>query len=228
MWGTQGWNDLSYPSQTQRGYHQEEGQIRGTFGPGLVYTGSFKLRIWIFPHFKYRNDPGFAWFLKDPDCKNEGPILSILAIDITRAALMTSLSSRVVKLWLPRRVMHGCLPQVAHWPRGKDLWTCNCLAVMSSLGFPGCSVGKESACSAGNVGSISGSGKFPEGGHGTVLQYSCLENPMDRGAWQTTVLGVTKSQTRLQQVSTHTHTQQVVCRRCGEREKRKSYLRFTI
>ena len=67
-------------------------------------------------------------------------------------------------------------------------------------------MGKESACSAGNVGSISGSGKFPEGGHGTVLQYSCLENPMDRGAWQTTVLGVTKSQTRLQQVSTHTHT----------------------
>ena len=96
------------------------------------------------------------------------------------------------------------------------------------LGFPSGSVGKESACSAGNVGSISGSGKFPEGGHGTVLQYSCLENPMDRGAWQTTVLGVTKSQTRLQQVSTHTHTQQVVCRRCGEREKRKSYLRFAI
>ena len=42
-------------------------------------------------------------------------------------------------------------------------------------------------------------------GHGNLLQYSCLENPMDRGAWQATVLGVTKSRTGLKQLSTHTH-----------------------
>ena len=44
---------------------------------------------------------------------------------------------------------------------------------------------------------IPGSGRSPGGGHGNPLQYSCLENPMDRGAWQATVHGVAKSQTRL-------------------------------
>ena len=48
-----------------------------------------------------------------------------------------------------------------------------------------------------DVGSIPGSGRSPGGGHGNPLQYSCLENPMDRGAWQATVHGVAKSQTRL-------------------------------
>ena len=43
-----------------------------------------------------------------------------------------------------------------------------------------------------DVGSIPGSGKFPGGGHGNPLQYSGLENPMDKGAWQTTVNGVAK------------------------------------
>ena len=59
---------------------------------------------------------------------------------------------------------------------------------------------KKTACKAGDtggVGSISGSGRCPGGGHGSPLQYSCLENPMDRGAWRATVHGVTKSQTRL-------------------------------
>ena len=44
---------------------------------------------------------------------------------------------------------------------------------------------------------ITGSGRCPEGGHGNPLQYSCLENPVDRGAWQTTIHGVMKSRTRL-------------------------------
>ena len=46
-----------------------------------------------------------------------------------------------------------------------------------------------------DAGSILGLGKLPGGGHGNPLQYSCLENPMDRGAWWATVHGVTKSQT---------------------------------
>ena len=46
-----------------------------------------------------------------------------------------------------------------------------------------------------DAGSVPGSGKFPEGGHGNPLQYSCLENPMDRGAWRATVHRVAKSQT---------------------------------
>ena len=48
-----------------------------------------------------------------------------------------------------------------------------------------------------DAGLIPGSGRSPGGGHGNPLQYSCLENPMDREAWQATVHGVTKSQTRL-------------------------------
>ena len=51
-----------------------------------------------------------------------------------------------------------------------------------------------------DVGSIPGLGRFPGGGHGNPLQYSCLENPMDRGAWWATVHGVAKSQTRLKQL----------------------------
>ena len=54
-----------------------------------------------------------------------------------------------------------------------------------------------------DVGSSPGSGRFPGGGHGNPLQYSCLENPMDRGAWQATVHRVTKSQTQLKRLSTH-------------------------
>ena len=49
----------------------------------------------------------------------------------------------------------------------------------------------------GDVGSIPGSGRCPGGGHSNLLQYSCQENPVDRGAWQAAVLRVTKSQTRL-------------------------------
>ena len=64
-------------------------------------------------------------------------------------------------------------------------------------GFPGSSAGKESAYSAGDLGLIPGSGRFPGEGNDNPLQYSCLENPMDRGAWQATVQGVTKSQTQL-------------------------------
>ena len=54
--------------------------------------------------------------------------------------------------------------------------------------------GKESACKAGDSGSIPGSERSPEEGNGNLLQYSCLENLMDRGAWWATVYGVTKSQ----------------------------------
>ena len=63
--------------------------------------------------------------------------------------------------------------------------------------FPGGSNSKASAYNVGDPGSVPGLGRFPGGGIGTPLQYSCLENPMDRGTWQTTVYGVAKSRTRL-------------------------------
>ena len=62
-------------------------------------------------------------------------------------------------------------------------------------GFPGSSDGKVSAYNAGDLGSISGSGRSPGEGNENPLQYSCLENPMDQGAWWARVHGVAKSQT---------------------------------
>ena len=56
---------------------------------------------------------------------------------------------------------------------------------------------KESACQSGDMGLIPGSGRSPAGGNGNPLQYSSLDNPMDRGVWQATVHGVAKSQTGL-------------------------------
>ena len=67
----------------------------------------------------------------------------------------------------------------------------------STMGLPGGSDGKESACKAGDPGSTPGWGKCPHDGNGHPLQYSCLQKYMDRGAWWATVCGVTKSQTRL-------------------------------
>ena len=66
-----------------------------------------------------------------------------------------------------------------------------------SLGENGSSDSKESTHNAGDLGSIPGLGRSPEEGNGNSLQYSCLENPMDRGAWQSTVHGVAKSWTQL-------------------------------
>ena len=65
------------------------------------------------------------------------------------------------------------------------------------LGFPGGSDGKESACNVGDLDSIPGLGRSPEEGKGYPLQYSCLENPIDRGTWRAMVLGVAKSGTHL-------------------------------
>ena len=65
------------------------------------------------------------------------------------------------------------------------------------MSFPGGAVVKNPPANAGNVGDTDfpGSGRSPGGGHGNLLQYSCLENPMDRGAWQATVHRVSQSLT---------------------------------
>ena len=71
------------------------------------------------------------------------------------------------------------------------------VAIPYSREFPGGSDGKESASNEGDLGLIPGLGRSPRRGHGNPLQYSFLENPHGRGAWQPTVNGVAKSQTRL-------------------------------
>ena len=65
------------------------------------------------------------------------------------------------------------------------------------ISFTGGSDGKASTYNAGDLGSIPGSERSPGEGNGNQLQYSCLENPMDGGAWLATVHGVAKSRTRL-------------------------------
>ena len=78
--------------------------------------------------------------------------------------------------------------------------------LLQMLGLPRWLSGKESVCIArdtGNMGLIFGLGRSPGKGNGHPLQYSCLENPMDRGAWQATVHGVAKSQTQPSCTSTH-------------------------
>ena len=71
------------------------------------------------------------------------------------------------------------------------------LGLCVHMGFPGVSVVKNLPAKAEDPGSIPGSGRPPGGGNGNSLQYLCLENPIDRGAWWATVHEVTKSQTQL-------------------------------
>ena len=66
------------------------------------------------------------------------------------------------------------------------------------MGFPRGSVGKGSACSAGDLDPIPGSGRSPGEGNDNPLQHSCLENAMDRGAWQATVHGVVRVRLNLE------------------------------
>ena len=80
---------------------------------------------------------------------------------------------------------------------------------LCSQGFPGGTSGKELSTKAGDIrdtSSIPGSGRSPEGGHGNPLNYSCLQIPMDKGAWQAIVHRLSQSQTRLKQLSTHAGT----------------------
>ena len=91
---------------------------------------------------------------------------------------ITSLFSMSVILFLFHRQVHLC-------------------HILDYKGFPGGSEVKVSACNAGDLGSIPESGRCPGEGNGNPLQYSCLENPMDGGAWWATVHGVAKSRTQL-------------------------------
>ena len=88
--------------------------------------------------------------------------------------------------WLDLLAVQGTLKSLTV----RSLFAMNC--------FPGGSDGKESAiCNVGDPGSIPELGRSPGEGNGNPLQYSCLENPMSRGAWRTAVHGVAKSRTRL-------------------------------
>ena len=86
----------------------------------------------------------------------------------------------------------------------KQLIQCPNLAINSKdLGLPWWLSSKESVCSAGDPGSLPGLGRSPGKGNDNPLQYPCLENPMDRGAWWAIVHGVSQSQTRLKRLSSN-------------------------
>ena len=78
------------------------------------------------------------------------------------------------------------------------------------IGFPGDSVSKEVTCNVGDLGLIPGLGRSFGGGHDNPLNYSCLENSMDRGAWWATVHGVTKNWTQLSNKTQHTVSLHVI------------------
>ena len=88
--------------------------------------------------------------------------------------------------WRKKKMQEG---QVVVWKGFTNSW--------GKTGFPGGASGKESACNSGDVHLIHWWGRSPRGGNGNPPQYSCLKNPMDRGACQVIVHGVTKSQTQL-------------------------------
>ena len=83
--------------------------------------------------------------------------------------------------------------------------TVNQIPYVSNIINLGGSLVKNPPEKAGDAVSIPGSGRSPGRGHGNSLQYSCLENPKDREAWQTTVLRAAKNQTRLKRLSMHAH-----------------------
>ena len=103
----------------------------------------------------------------------------------------TPLSCHRALGWAQFTVLHSKFPPAIYFTRGK----CIC--------FPGGSDGKESARSARDPSSIPGSGRFPGERNGNPLQYSCLENLMDRGTWWATVHGVAKNQTHLSEFHFH-------------------------
>ena len=108
---------------------------------------------------------------------------------------------------------------VCIWTQLYDLW-----------GFLCVSDGKESTCNAGGLDSIPGLGRSHGEGNGYPLQYSYLENPMDTGAWQATVHGAAKSQTRTDYTNPHkrTHTQPLRAEKISSLSPTSGFTTFSI
>ena len=140
-------------------------------------TQSFGSRLVIFPAAASLSCWNFLW----------QPLGHSLLIAGPGSLLTVNLHIVYLTAWGPWWVGKTALKKKNLLAVLYDIWD------ISSCG----SVSKESACNAGDLSSIPGLGRAPGGGHGNPLQYSCLENPRDRGAWRAAVCGVAKSQTRL-------------------------------
>ena len=148
------------------------------------------------------------------------------------AVVSESWSSISVSVWIMELIFKGYVFKVSHsgdWRNElflifffffKDEVL---MGLLHSKGFPGGSVSKKSACNVGEPCSIPGSERSPGEGNGNPLQYSCLENSMDRGAWWATVYGVTKSQTQLNDWHFH-----CIARNEQSLDKLKKYTRLVL
>ena len=125
-----------------------------------------------------------------PDSDHHHPLWAQRCVFIGKSTKYTERAKQ--RLHLPCRKKHNENVSFFFFPVGR--W----------WGFLGDSDGKESACNVGDLGSISGLGRSTGKGNDSPPHYSCLENPMDRGAWRAAVHGVVKSQTWLS--DSHTHT----------------------
>ena len=131
-------------------------------------------------------------------------IIFIICIktSLTSEDLAPSMSSQVILIHifgLPRYELVKNPPEIQETsvqPRVRKIpWRRDRLPTPKFLGFPSDSDCKESTCNAGDLGLIPRLGRSPGGGHGNPLQYSCLEGPMDRGAWRATGHWVAMSRT---------------------------------
>ena len=126
-----------------------------------------------------------------PDCQ----ALSMGSQELGRGSCLHLLADILIhsqehnRSWGSGRQAYFKEPQMEHTFR-KQPQNHGHLGLGPSLSFPSGSDGKESACNTGEPGSIPGLGRSPGEGNGNLLQYSCLENPMDRGAWWAPVHGV--------------------------------------
>ena len=117
---------------------------------------------------------------------------------------------RTIVTQFRRDILHTCFhgEQIPSLSVQQDKWVSITSALSCIQGFPCGSAGKESTCNAGYLGSVPGLGRSPGEGKGYPLQYSGLENSMDRGVWQATVHGFAKSLIRLS-FHFHIHSFQV-------------------
>ena len=133
---------------------------------------------------------GFSAPFQTLECRTEHNILLLLPSLGSCCLQGRADSGETQSSWLELAVL-WCSSHIPGFPLP------DCLPLPTSQVFPSCSDSEEFACNAGDLGLIPGLGRSPGEGNGNPLQYSCLENPMHRSAWQAIVHGVTKSQTRL-------------------------------
>ena len=124
--------------------------------------------------------------------KNISRIVKLDCSQLYKSSSFKSICSTLCQTLCKMKNNASCYSFWLSWRDKMEL-----ILLLGKRGFPDGSVGKESTCSAGNPSLIPGSRRSPGEGNGNPLQYSCLKNPRDRGAWRGAVRGVTKSQMRL-------------------------------